>query len=172
MNKPLLALAFAAFAVPAAAQEARSIDVLAFSDDGTFALAKETSYVGPMTTTTLLLVGPGGVNERLPVSVRVAGLAKDGVDREVCLKSADRLSSMAKDLRGVTVRTGACNSESRAIVDARGKPRSQSSSSKNLPLIAAAGFPGDVFVAPQGPLVIVIGRDALGSDRLGTTLID
>lgn len=171
----LAAAAVVACAWPVGAhpgEQQRRIEVLAFSDDGTFALAEETNADGPMTTTTLLVVGAGGVTERLPVSMRIAGIGKDGVDPDTCAATADRLSSMAKDLRGVSVRVGLCSAPGRNIIDARGRPQPTASTAKTVLLHARVGLVGRVFVAPTGPLVVVVGPDALGNDRIATASQD
>ena len=157
---------------PTVAIERSAIDVVAFSDDGTFALAEETSRVGPTTRSTLLLVDARGVFERLPVSWRVDGILKDGVDREVCTQTAERLAAMAKDLRGVTVRIGLCSSINRDVVDVMSQPRPAVLSKKTAAFHQQVGFAGRVFLAPSGPLVIVVGSDELGNDRIGVALRD
>ncbi len=148
------------------------LDVVAFSDDGTFALLEETTRIGPTLQQTFLIVDQNGTSERLPVSLRFAGLGRDGVDHEVCTASAERLASMAKDLRGVSVRIGLCGSMRRDIVDVMGAPRPALLSKKTAAFHQQVGFAGRVFLAPTGPLVLVVGVDELGNDRLGTAVQD
>jgi hypothetical protein len=168
----VIVVGLAAFSGPPpvnVAVEHKRLDVVAFSDDGTFALVVENIFLGPTTKTTFLLVNAGGIFETLPVSLRVRGIMKDDVAHEVCQASAERLASLAKDLRGVTVRIGLCSAVNRDIVDVMQAPRPQVLSKKIAAFHQAVGFAGRVLLPPTGPLVVVIGVDELGNDRLAVT---
>ncbi|MDP2341425.1 MAG: hypothetical protein Q8O67_10725 [Deltaproteobacteria bacterium] len=170
----VIALQLASQAPPAltVVVEQKRIDVVAFSDDGTFALLVEDTTLGATIKTDFLLVGADGIPERLPVSSRVRGLlnTQNDVDHEICQASAARLAAIAKDLRGVSVRIGLCAAINRDIVDVKGAPRPQVLSKKTAVFHQQVGFAGRVFLPPSGPLVVVIGTDELGNDRLGVTL--
>lgn len=166
-----LVAAQAAFAAPTpnVAVELSRIELLAFSDDGATALAKETTSGGLTTTQTLLLLSKNGVDERLPVSRRVAGELHDLIDDEVCTATATRISDLAIDLRGVTVAIGMCSQPGRPIVDVMGKLKPQVVSKRIGKLHSRVGFAGRTFLPPTGPLVVVIGVDEDGNDRVGVT---
>lgn len=154
------------------AVERTSVDVVAFSDDGTFALARERTFAGHSFAVTFLLIGREGVTHRLPVSSRVRGILADALEREVCVQSAEYLASIAKDLRGVTVRIGLCSASARDVVDVMTRPRPAVLSKKIAAFHQQVGFAGRVFLPPTGPLVIVIGVDELGNDRIGVATRD
>ena len=82
------------------AAEDSAVEVVACSDDGTFALAREVIGVGTTTTTTFLVIEHNGISERLPVSLPLGRSMTNGIDRCVCTTSAEGLASKAKVLGG------------------------------------------------------------------------
>lgn len=169
---PSLAAPSLAAPAPNVVVERTTVDLLAFSDDGRQALALETTTAATTVRQTFLLIGSGGVGERLPFSFRTAGLLKDNIDAAECTRVGERLAAMAKDLRGITVTIGLCSRSDRKIVDVMSKPSPQVLSQKIGAFHAKVGFAGRTFLAPTGPLVVVIGPDALGNDRVGVTATD
>jgi ABC-type amino acid transport substrate-binding protein len=153
---------------PTVAIERTGIDLLAFSDDGKSALALETTSGGLVTTKNFLLLDASGIRERLPLSQRMPG-NRDGVDDDVCRQTAKRLSDLAIDLRGVTVAIGLCSQPERRVVDVMTRPLPQVLSKRVGALHALVGFAGRTFLPPTGPLVVVIGVDGMGNDRVGVT---
>lgn len=153
---------------PNVAVERTGVELLAFSDDGKTALALETTAGGLATQKTFLLLDASGVRERLALSLRLPG-NRDRVDEDTCRATAMRLSDLAIDLRGVTVAIGLCSHPERRVVDVMTRPLPQVLSKRVGALHALVGFAGRTFLPPTGPLVVVIGVDSVGNDRVGVT---
>lgn len=146
-----------------------SVDVLAFSDDGTQALLQETTTAGATTKTTLLILDRKNEPVRLPISDRTQGIRKDRVSRDVCEASADRVSAVARDFRGISVVIGLCGSVDRDVVTALQQPKPRVLSQEIGAIHTKVGFAGRVFIAERGPLIVVVGEDFFGNARVGVT---
>jgi len=183
-----LTLALASAAPPALAVDTtaqgeigRTLTLLAFSDDGARALILERSGFGPYAEAVWIVDG-SGVVEVLPLGLRGptrgAGVALRAgpKDRDACRASAERLADMAADFDQVSVRVGACASTSSAVVTPLKTWAPLVPSADIGRLHEQVGFAGRTFVAPRAPtreagaLVVVLGQDLFGNDRVGVTV--
>ncbi len=151
----------------------RRLRVAAFSDDGRRALVVERVGVGVIAEA-VLVVDAEGVVLRLPLGRRVtdglrgrARLHDDDVD--VCTRSALVLAAAARDFQLASVRIGMCAHPDKPVLAALHEPRPSTLSAEVGRWHSRVGFAGPTWTDRHGPLVIVVGRDALGNDRLGTT---
>lgn len=157
-------------AQPVTIQVTNTVQMLAFADDGASALAMERNDTGTAVSETILIIGTGGVQERLPLSqrIRLGATAKDGISGDACRAVADRLQAMARDYRGVSVRGGLCSHPERPIVAVSGRPNPVPVSADVGLVHAAVGFAGPTFVSPRKVFAIVVGTDFNGNVRIGT----
>jgi hypothetical protein len=179
----LLLAATPAVAVDTTAQGeiGRKLTLLAFADDGGRALLLERSGFGPFNEA-VWIVDASGVVEVLPLGLRGptrgAGVALRAgpKDRETCRASAERLAAMAADFDQVSVRVGACASTSSPVVTPMKTWPAAIPSADIGKVHAQVGFAGRTFVATRTPtrdtgaLVVVIGQDLFGNDRVGVAL--
>jgi hypothetical protein len=182
----LLALILAAMpsrAVDTTAQGeiGRKLTLLAFADDGGRALLLERSGFGPFNEAVWIVDG-SGVVEVLPLGLRGptrgAGVALRAgpKDRDLCRASAERLADLAADFDQISVRVGACASPSSPVVTPMKTWAPVVPSADIGRLHEQVGFAGRTFVATRAPsrdvgvLVVVIGQDLFGNDRVGVAL--
>lgn len=182
----LLALTLAttdAMAVDTTAQGeiGRTLTLLAFADDGGRALLLERSGFGPFNEAVWIVDG-SGVVEVLPLGLRGptrgAGVALRAgpKDRDTCRASAERLAAMAADFDQISVRVGACASTSSPVVTPMKTWAPVIPSADIGTIHQQVGFAGRTFVATRTPtrdagaLVVVIGQDLFGNDRVGVAL--
>lgn len=182
----LLALVLAAMPVRAVDTTAegeigRRLTVLAFADDGGRALLLERSGFGPFSEAVWIVDG-SGVVEVLPLGLRGptrgAGVALRAgpKDRDLCRASAERLADMAADFDQISVRVGACASTSSPVVTPMKTWAPVVTSTDIGRIHQQVGFAGRTFVATRTPdreagvLIIVIGQDLFGNDRVGVAI--
>lgn len=177
---PLMLATAPAVAVDTAAQGelGRTLALLAFSDDGARALLLERSGFGPFNEAVWIVDG-SGVVEVLPLGLRgptrAAGVALRAgpKDRDTCRSSAQRLAAMAADFDQISVRVGACASTSNPVVTPMKTWAPVLLSPEVGKVHEQVGFAGRTFVATRTPtreagaLVVVIGQDLFGNDRVG-----
>lgn len=173
--------AMAAIDTTAQGELNRRLTLLAFSDDGSRALLLERAGWGPWNEA-VWIVDKDGVVEVLPLGTR-GPTARPGVairagrdDRDLCRASAERLSDMAADFDQISVRVGSCGMTSAPVVTPM-RNQAPLIPSSDLGIIhRRLGFAGRTFIAPRGPtrdtgpLVVVIGVDLFGNDRVGATV--
>jgi hypothetical protein len=152
----------------------RRLRVVAFADDGRRALVVERTGVG-VVADAVLVVDADGVVLRLPFGQRIAdglrGRARlhSASDLEQCTRSAEALAAVIRDFQLASVRIGMCAHPDKPILDVLHLAKPTTLSADVGRWQSRVGFAGPTFIDRHGPLVVVIGRDALGNDRLGTT---
>jgi len=144
---------------------ARSIAFLAFTDDGARALLRETTTrfsvrTQHTITDTLVIVGADEKSE-----LSLGGRGDDGA---VCRESAEALVAMARDFELISVKVGMCAAATRPIVTLLKAPQQAPLSQALGDAHRRVGFAGRTFVSRTG-LIVVVGSDAFGLDRVGAT---
>lgn len=160
----------------------RHLLFLAFADDGSSAMLLERSG-NAIVSEAIWIVDAKGVREVLslgpvPTSatmgVSISGTV--GVNED-CRRSAEKLAAMARDYELISVKVGLCSQPNREVV-ASLKTRGPAVVSAAVGVLhRQVGFAGRTFIADRrgvgvdaGALVVVIGEDVFGNDRVGVTL--
>jgi len=168
----------------------RRLLFLAFADDGSSAMLLERSGT-VIITEAVWIVDAKGVREVLslgPVPTRatmggsMSGTISGTISGTVgvnddCRRSAEKLAAMARDYELISVKVGLCAQPNREVV-ASLKTRGPAVVSAAVGrLHQQVGFAGRTFIADRrgvgvdaGALVVVIGEDIFGNDRVGVTL--
>ncbi|HEY1101619.1 MAG TPA: hypothetical protein VGF99_21955 [Myxococcota bacterium] len=135
-----------------------TIDVLAFSYDGTFALLRERRDSTTSVSARFLVVDATGITETLPLTerVRTAGM-RDNVSVATCNATYKRLDALADQLPGITV-VGLCSHPDRPLVKALQQPRAVVTAAVAA-LHQRLGFFGQTYIEPQRRFAIVVGLD-------------
>ncbi len=146
-----------------------TVEVLAFSHDGSFALVRERNDTAFSTSARFMLVDATGVTETLPLTERArVGGAADGVSAATCDATFRRLEGLSKQLAGLSV-VGLCSHPQRPLVRATQQPRAVVGDAELGRLHAKLGFVGQTFISPRHRFAIVIGQDFNGNTRIVTT---
>ena len=159
----------------------RRLTFLAFADDGSSALLLERSGT-VILSEAVWIVDANGVREVLslgtvPTRATMVGVLSGPSTGDDCRRSAEKLVAMARDYELISVKVGLCSQPNREVVT--------SLKTRGPALVSAAvgvlhrqvGFAGRTFIADRrgvgvdaGALVVVIGSDVFGNDRVGVTL--
>jgi hypothetical protein len=173
---PLDAAAKPSIATDAGADLNRRLSLLAFADDGSSALIFERSGT-VMVSEAVWIVDPTGVVEVLPLGTGAPMTVVPTLEQDICRRSAERLAAIARDYELISVRVGMCSHRSRPVVTSLKTRAPLTMSSDVGKLHQLVGFAGRTFMADRRPagvgaaaLVVVIGSDVFGNDRVGVTV--
>jgi hypothetical protein len=173
---PPNAAAKPSIATDAGADLNRRLSLLAFADDGSSALIFERSGT-VMVSESVWIVDASGVVEVLPLGTGAPMAVVPTRELDVCRRSAQRLAAIARDYDLISVRVGMCSHPGRPVVTSLKTQAPLTTSADVGKLHQAVGFAGRTFMAERRPagvgaaaLVVVIGSDVFGNDRVGVTV--
>ncbi len=150
----------------------RRLTLLAFADDGDSALVFERSG-GAIVTEAVWVVDDRGGGGVLPRGSPSQGANKNRDTRPVEAPAHPR-AAMSRDYDLISVRVGMCAHPSRRVVTSLKTQAPVVVSAEIGKLHHKLGFPGRTFIGARarsgkGNLVVVIGEDIFGNDRVGVT---